>query len=200
MLKWLEDAGVDAFHISTGGAFPHPRSPPGSIPVADLAKTYGRMISSGIHGFRNLVLMRTWPFSAFMQWYWDRPAKGREEGINLHDTDAVKQAVDVPVICAGGFQSASVIRNAIEHGRCDAVSMARALLANPTLPRMFAEGLDRAPRPCTYSNKCLVNFWESPLGCYDATRFDSREEMLHEIMSVFEQPAFEERRASSRSD
>ena len=118
----------------------------------------------------------------------------------LRDTDAVKQAVDVPVICAGGFQSASVIRNAIEHGRCDAVSMARALLANPTLPRMFAEGLDRAPRPCTYSNKCLVNFWESPLGCYDATRFDSREEMLHEIMSVFEQPAFEERRASSRSD
>ena len=32
------------------------------------------------------------------------------------------------------------------------------------------------------------------------TVFDSREEMLHEIMSVFEQPAFEERRASSRSD
>ena len=55
-----------------------------------------------------------------------------------------------------------------------------------------AEGLDRAPRPCTYSNKCLVNFVENPLGCYDETRFDSREDMLREIMSVFEEPAFAE--------
>jgi 2,4-dienoyl-CoA reductase (NADPH2) len=96
------------------------------------------------------------------------------------------------VICAGGFQTASVIGAAIERGDCDGVSMARTVLANPTLPRMFERGLDRAPRPCTYSNKCLVNFVENPLGCYDETRYDSREQMVAEIMSVFEQPAFVE--------
>jgi len=56
--------------------------------------------------------------------------------------------------------------------------------------KMFAAGADRAPRPCTYCNKCLVNAVENPLGCYDETRFDSREEMINEIMSVFTPASF----------
>ena len=50
----------------------------------------------------------------------------------------------MPVICAGGFQTQSVIARAIEGGDCDAVSMARPLLANNDLPLLFAQGLDRA--------------------------------------------------------
>jgi len=194
--KWLEEAGVDAFHVSTGGAFPHPRNPPGQMPVDDLAKTYDSMISSGRYALRNLILFRTWPFKALMRRWWEKPARGREEGISLSDAQAVKNAVSVPVICAGGFQTASVIAGAIERGQCDGVSMARTLLANPTLPRMFADGLDRAPKPCTYSNKCLVNFVENPLGCYDQTRYGSREEMIREIMSVYELPAYAEPRTA----
>jgi 2,4-dienoyl-CoA reductase-like NADH-dependent reductase (Old Yellow Enzyme family) len=197
--KWLEEAGVDGFHISTGGAFPHPRNPPGQMPVDDLAKTYDSMISSGRYTFRNLVFFRTPGVKALMRKFWERASRGKEEGISLPDARAVKQAVNVPVICAGGFQTASVIASAIENGSCDGVSMARPLLANPTLPKMFEQGLDRAPRPCTYSNKCLVNFVENPLGCYDETRYDSREEMIEEIMSVFELPAFAEREAGAPS-
>ena len=81
----------------------------------------------------------------------------------------IKQAVTVPVICTGGFQTASVIRDAIERGDCDAVSTARPLVANNDLVQMFARGLDAAPKPCTYCNKCLVNVVENPLGCYDET-------------------------------
>ena len=54
------------------------------------------------------------------------------------------------------------------------------------LVKMFESGLDRPPRPCTYCNKCLVNVLENPLGCYDETRFDSRDEMIRQIMSVYE--------------
>ncbi len=107
------------------------------------------------------------------------------EGINLQDARAVKQAISVPVIVTGGFQTASVIRDAISNGWVDGVSMARTLLANPDLPRMFAEGLDRPPRPCTYCNKCLVNFLENPIGCYEESRFASREAMIEEIFAVF---------------
>jgi 2,4-dienoyl-CoA reductase-like NADH-dependent reductase (Old Yellow Enzyme family) len=92
----------------------------------------------------------------------------------------------VPVICAGGFQTASVISAAIERGDCDGVSMGRPLIANPDLTNLFAEGHDRAPRPCTYCNKCLINFVENPLGCYEESRFDSREEMVRQILSVYE--------------
>jgi 2,4-dienoyl-CoA reductase (NADPH2) len=57
---------------------------------------------------------------------------------------------------------------------------------------MFARGLDEAPKPCTYCNKCLVNVVENPLGCYDETRFDSRDDMVKQIMSVFEPQPFRE--------
>jgi len=52
--------------------------------------------------------------------------------------------------------------------------------------RHFEQGRDRAPRPCTYSNKCLFNVLENPIGCYDESRYASRAEMVAEIMSVFE--------------
>jgi 2,4-dienoyl-CoA reductase (NADPH2) len=184
--RWLEEEGVDALHVSSGGAFPHPRNPAGAAPVKDIARTYDVMLSSGRHTFRNYLLFRTWPLSRIFQWWWERPARNGAEGIGLPAARAVKQAVSIPVICAGGFQTQSVIAASIEDGACDAVSMARPLLANPTLPLLFAEGRDRAPRPCTYCNKCLVNFIENPLGCYEESRFDSREEMLRQIMSAFE--------------
>jgi len=85
-----------------------------------------------------------------------------------------------------------VIRRAIDDGSCDAVSIARPLVANNDLVEMFARGLDRPPVPCTYCNKCLVNVIENPLGCYDETRFSSREAMIDEIMSVFQPAPFTE--------
>ena len=190
--QWLVEAGVDAIHVSTGSFFPHPRNPAGvDLPVEDLAKSYDTMISSGERTFAELpaVPRRTPAEIARRALEPTRPAiPTKIEGANLTDARAIKQAVTVPVICTGGFQTASVIRDAIERGDCDAVSAARPLVANNDLVQMFARGLDTAPEPCTYCNKCLVNVVENPLGCYDETRFDSRDEMIAQIMSVFEPP------------
>jgi len=90
----------------------------------------------------------------------------------------------------GGFQTASVIRKAITNGDCDAVSMARPLIANNDLVKQFAAGRDQAERPCTYCNKCLVHVVQDPLGCYEESRFSSRDAMLEDVMSVFQPPAF----------
>ena len=89
--KWLEEAGVDGFHVSTGGAFPHPRNPPGKMPLADLARTYDSMVSSGRHAFRNLVAFRVPPLKWTMQKWWERPLHGRYEGQTLPDAAAVKR-------------------------------------------------------------------------------------------------------------
>ena len=191
--KWLEEAGVDYFHVTVGGGFPHPRNPAGEFPSADMVKTYDTLLSSGPHTLRNYLIWRTWPFSRFFEWWWERPARRRGiEGINLPESRALKQAVTVPVLCTGGFQTASVIAGAIERGDCDGVTIARPLVANPDLVRLFERGHDAPPRPCTYSNKCLFNFVENPLGCYDETRYESREEMLREIMSVYDLSALEQ--------
>jgi 2,4-dienoyl-CoA reductase-like NADH-dependent reductase (Old Yellow Enzyme family) len=186
--KWLEEAGVDAFHVSSGNSFPHPRNPAGGFPVEDVVRGYDAMISSGRHTFRNWLLFRTWPINKLFKRAWEKPSRGRIEGINLADTRAIKDAVSVPVLCTGGFQTASVASAAIERGDCDGVTIGRPLIANPDLVRMWQAGQDRPERPCTYCNMCLINQLENPLGCYDQSRFDSREEMVRQILSVY-QPA-----------
>jgi len=189
--QWLVDAGVDAIHVSTGGFFPHPRNPAGSeLPVDELVKTYDTMISSGDLAFRNYILFRTAPHIAEHQWQETVPPPEKIEGVNLPEARRIKAAVKVPVICTGGFQTASVIAAAIERGDCDAVSAARPLIANNDLVETFRRGQDRADRPCTYCNRCLVNVVENPLGCYDEKRYPSRDAMVAEIMSVFNPPAF----------
>jgi 2,4-dienoyl-CoA reductase (NADPH2) len=189
--KWLVEAGVDAIHVSTGSFFPHPRNPAGTdLPVEDLAKTYDTMISSGDRAFRNYLLFRNLGGLARRQWNDAAPAPEDIEGSNLPDARRVKDAVNVPVLCTGGFQTASIIAAAIERGDCDAVTIARPLIANNDLVKMFQQGKDRADRPCTYCNRCLVNVIEHPLGCYDESRFPSREAMVADIMSVFDPPPF----------
>src|SRR6188508_3648628 len=188
---WLEEAGVDAIHASVGSFFPHPRNPAGvDLPVDQLAKTYDSMISSGDLAFRNYLIFRSLPGYARRQWIDAGPRPENIEGQNLPDARRVKAAVKVPVICTGGFQTASVIAAAIKRGDCDAVSAARPLIANNDLVEIFRRGQDRADRPCTYCNRCLVNVVENPFGCYEESRYPSRDAMVAEIMSVFNPPPF----------
>ena len=188
--QWLEAEGVDAIHVSGGSSFPHPRNPAGDLPIEDFIRVYDSMISSGDHTFRNFLLLRNDLTGALFRDRWLKERGDVIEGLNLADSEAIRKAVSIPVICTGGFQTASVIREAIREGRCHAVSMARPLIANPDMPKMFEQGMDRPPVPCTYCNKCLVNVVENPLGCYDETRFTTREAMVKEILSVYRPPAF----------
>ena len=192
--KWLVDAGVDAIHVSTGSSFPHPRNPAGiDLDVDLLSHTYEQLASSGTNTFRNLLLFRNDVSGAVFRKAWlEAGVEPHEiEGATLADAAVIKQAVNVPVICTGGFQTASVIRQAIQTGQCDAVSIARPLVANNDLVKQWAAGRDRAERPCTYCNKCLVHVVENPLGCYDESRYPNRDAMLAEIMSVYRPQPFE---------
>jgi 2,4-dienoyl-CoA reductase-like NADH-dependent reductase (Old Yellow Enzyme family) len=182
--RWLEEAGTDAVHVSAGSTFPHPLNPAGDLPLREVRESYDGMISSGRHAFRNYLLYRLPLINRFMQRRWQR-SREDVEGMHLPDARAVKQAISIPVLCTGGFQTASVVRRALADGACDAVSIARPLVANPDLVALWQAGHNRPPRPCTFSNKCLFNLLESPLGCYEESRFENRAEMLDEIYAVF---------------
>jgi 2,4-dienoyl-CoA reductase-like NADH-dependent reductase (Old Yellow Enzyme family) len=191
--RWLVDAGVDAIHVSTGSSFPHPMNPAGTdLPLDVLSQTYEQLVSSGSHTLRNLLFFRgaiTGPLFKH-QWLAAGVPPDRIEGLNLPEARTIKHAVTVPVVCTGGFQTASIIRAAITLGDCDAVSIARPLVANNDLVKQFEAGKDRADRPCTYCNKCLVHVVEHPLGCYEESRFANRDEMMAQVMSVFSPPPF----------
>lgn len=191
--RWLEQAGVDAIHVSHGGYFPHPRNPAGDLPVEDFVKVYDAMVSSGVKTYRNYRLLRNKLTGPAFRKRWLKARGSVIEGCNLADASAVRQAVNIPVICTGGFQNAPAVRAALESGQCDAVSIARALVANNNLVAQWESGADSPANPCTYCNKCLINAIENPLGCYDVTRFQNdHAAMVREIMTVFHPPPFEE--------
>ena len=76
--RWLEEAGVDAIHVSSGSSFPHPRNPPGDLPMEEIVKTYDSMISSGRHAFRNFVLFRSWPMNQIFHKRWLKATRGSD--------------------------------------------------------------------------------------------------------------------------
>ena len=185
--RWCEAAGADALHVSTGSLFPHPLNPPGELPIDYLAHTYDALISSGIHGLRNFALFRYPALRPIFHWLWYRMKKGRPfEAVSLDEARAIKAAVSIPVINTGGYQTASVVREALTSGAVDAVSIARSLVANNDLLAQWRAGHDSPERPCTYCNKCLVNAPKNPMGCYEESRFPSREAMVEELMTIYE--------------
>ncbi len=191
--RWLLEDGVDAIHVSSGSAFPHPKNPAGDLPVDELQKTYDSLISSGVLALRNYLLFTGRLTGELFKRRWEeaRGPRDRIEGMNLPDARAIKQAVGaIPVLCTGGFQTAAIIEAAIARGDCDGVTIARPLIANNDLVRQFADGIGRPANPCTYCNRCLVNAPENPLGCYDETRFPSREAMVQEILGVYHPQTF----------
>jgi 2,4-dienoyl-CoA reductase (NADPH2) len=192
--QWLKDDGVDAIHVSSGSSFPHPKNPAGDLPIEELKKTYDSLISSGVTTLRNYLLFTGKLTGALFKERWEtaRGPKDQIEGLNLPDARAIKKAVgDLPVLCTGGFQTAEIIEQAIARGDCDAVTIARPLIANNDLVQQFARGVGRPANPCTYCNACLVNAPENPLGCYDESRFPSREAMVQEILSVYQPQTFQ---------
>lgn len=184
--KWLEQAGVDAIHVSGGSSFPHPFNPPGGFPIEWAARTFDTMLSSSAFAFQRYLFFRYRPLHPLFRFFWDRNKPPIVEGINAGNARAIKNQVSIPVLCTGGFQTASAIRRFIGEGYCDAVSIARALVANPDLAQVFARGQDLPERPCTHCNKCLVNALKNPVGCYELSRFGGDyDRMIREVMSVY---------------
>lgn len=184
--KWVEAAGADALHISMGSTFPHPLNPPGGFPMEHASRTYGGMIPSGVYTFRNFLLFRYRILRPIFGFLWNRTKPDQVEGINADESYQIKQNVSIPVLCTGGFQTASYIRKVISEGMCDGVAIARPLVANNDLVKYFEAGEDLPPKPCTYCNKCLVHAIADPLGCYELSRYDGDyDRMIQEVMSVF---------------
>jgi 2,4-dienoyl-CoA reductase (NADPH2) len=196
--RMVEDRGVHAIHVSSGNMFPHPLNPAGPIPVNVAGRTYQSLIGSGQNTFRNFIAFRF--FGWIVRWLWTRkqpfwtkgkidPAK--VEGFAAPDAKAIKAAVKIPVLLTGGFQTAAGIGHVLRSGDCDAVTIARPLLANPDLPLALVDQGLNGPmkKPCTYCNNCLLNVLEHPLGCYDQDRYgptqDDYDRMIADVFEIF---------------
>jgi 2,4-dienoyl-CoA reductase-like NADH-dependent reductase (Old Yellow Enzyme family) len=177
----LEKLGIDYLHIDSGFGFINPKGNPGSYPL-DSIKLFvnaTRHLSRKAAFRASLVnVLPTWIAGRVLGVGWKFvPAA------NANFAHAFKKAVKIPVIANGGFQRRDVIEHALETGKCDMVAIARPLLANPELLKIFAQGKNEPDRPCTFCNRCCTRTAVLPLGCYDGSRFSSQGEMEAQIIA-----------------
>ena len=152
--KWCEQEGADAIHVSTGSMFPHPWNPAGYLPMDMAPRTYKSLIDSGRYTFLLYLLFKFRITRPAVRMVWERtlrrrlyrtfgdflrgrprsrpePAFQLLEGVNRDAAREIKKVVRIPVLCTGAFQSRRGIEDALRED-CDAVTIARPLLANPT--------------------------------------------------------------------
>ncbi|MDE7017977.1 MAG: FAD-dependent oxidoreductase [Lachnospiraceae bacterium] len=97
------------------------------------------------------------------------PSMFKEHGCNVYLAAEIKKHVSVPVATIGGLNDPEQMEEIIASGKADIVYMARALLADPFLPRKVVENRDdeivkclrcftcMAERAATSTRRCTVN-------------------------------------------
>ena len=97
------------------------------------------------------------------------PSMFKEHGCNVYLAAEIKKHVKIPVATLGGLNSPEQMEEIIASGKADVVYMARALLADPFLPRKVMANQDdeivhclrcftcMAERAATSTRRCTVN-------------------------------------------
>ena len=97
------------------------------------------------------------------------PSMFKEHGCNVYLAAEIKKHVSVPVATLGGLNDPQQMEDIIASGKADIVYMARALLADPFLPRKIMENREdeivhclrcftcMAERAATATRRCTVN-------------------------------------------
>jgi len=93
---------------------------------------------------------------------------------------AVKEVVQVPVIVVGRINNPLIAEHILETGKADMVSMGRALLADPELPKKAAEGRFEDIAPCIGCQLgCMgVRVGGNPMTCLVNPAVGKEEEMV----------------------
>ncbi|NPV89169.1 MAG: NADH:flavin oxidoreductase [Firmicutes bacterium] len=87
------------------------------------------------------------------------------ENYNTPAAERIKAAVDIPVIVLGGIRKLSAIREIIERGRADYVSMCRPFIIEPNIVEKMRAGRQEESR-CINCGYCLIGVPAAPLRCY----------------------------------
>jgi 2,4-dienoyl-CoA reductase-like NADH-dependent reductase (Old Yellow Enzyme family) len=77
-----------------------------------------------------------------------------QEGYNLPLAVRIKSGVNCPVMVVGGFRSFDLVRDVVESGAADYVSLARPFIREPELVKRWQAG-DTARARCISCNGCF---------------------------------------------
>ncbi len=176
----LKNLGVEYLHIDMGYGFINPKGNPGKFPVHEF-----KMFSNACRHLTFKSKVRAFAFNAIPEFILSPIANIGWKyipGISADHAKRFKDETGLPVIANGGFQEMNLIESTLKEGKSDMIAMARPLLANVNLVKLFKQGINSPEKPCTHCNRCPVRTAIFPIGCYDITRFNSQDEMEEQIM------------------
>lgn len=89
-------------------------------------------------------------------WYRVIPSMYEPSGCQIPLAQAVRPAVNIPVIAHGKLGDPELARSVVEEGKADFIALGRALLADPDWAKKAKAGRDQDIRPCISCNEgCL---------------------------------------------
>ncbi len=90
---------------------------------------------------------------------------------NRESAKLIKSKINIPVFTVGGLHDPKVIKDIIESGDADYVSLSRPLIINPNFPNKIKQGSEK-PSKCINCNHCLPYVMMAPLKCYYGKRIE----------------------------
>jgi 2,4-dienoyl-CoA reductase-like NADH-dependent reductase (Old Yellow Enzyme family)/thioredoxin reductase len=97
--------------------------------------------------------------------YLNQPPYYVEEGVFVHLAEAIKSVVNIPVITVGRIRNPVMADQIVRDGKADFVSMGRALIADPHLPKKAEEGRFEEIIPCISCNRCIQTQRKEAIQC-----------------------------------
>ncbi|MDY6825566.1 MAG: FAD-dependent oxidoreductase [Bacillota bacterium] len=88
-----------------------------------------------------------------------------EHGCNVPLAEAVKKAVNIPVVAVGGISYPEHAEQILAEGKADIIGMARALIADPEFPNKARNGRADQIIPCLRCNYCLLSLGDDNFTC-----------------------------------
>ncbi|WP_411679381.1 FAD-dependent oxidoreductase [Clostridium thailandense] len=113
-------------------------------------------------------------------WWWNHPPMYQKKGLYIPYAKIMKEAVDVPIICAGRMDNPDLALSALEDGACDMIGLGRPLLADPDYVNKLRAGKTALIRPCLSCHEgCLgrmvksgsLNCAVNPEACRESVNF-----------------------------
>jgi len=97
---------------------------------------------------------------------WIVPYMSVPMGYNVDIAEAVKKAINIPVMVAGRITTPEFAEEIIREEKTDLVDLGRALIADPDFPNKAAQNKAEDIRPCIGCTRCVESFLNrQPLVC-----------------------------------
>jgi 2,4-dienoyl-CoA reductase-like NADH-dependent reductase (Old Yellow Enzyme family) len=137
--------------------------------IVDAAPIAIRLVRAGIDyvslsaggKFEDAIKKEGEPLYPYTGYSGDRcmPSSAYPDGANLHIPEAVRAALrsaglEAPVVAVGKLGTHALAQEVLAKGQGDLIGMARALLADPDIPKKWKSGREETVVRCLYGNVC----------------------------------------------